>query len=320
MSLTHSSIGLRALATAVAISGLVTADNAPTATSVSQSPPDLTGQVPVKGFRLDKPFGTADNSVEGWSLQINMTEHSGGTTDNNRFVVKLDPPAPPAEGALWDAQTGKWLVSDDVSKTWGLTALGFAIMEFPSTRQGNDMDDGSCPDSVFSEQCRKDYVTAILDSFDGWTMDSMVPPKSSINANSSFTQDATFAWSYNVGGQAWLDFKDKTWPFIFVWGPARGSGGELTAEHIHFNCIKADRNAKTGQALTWPSGGGSPNGTAATTTATTSTGTAVAGTTTTASNLPLPTVPTAAASLLQAALSKTVGVAAAIVAVGWGMF
>lgn len=122
--------------------------------------------------------------------------------------------------------------------------------------------------------------------------------RKAIKTNASFTDDARAAWSYNVGGFAWQDLRHKTWPFIMVWGPAVGSGESLTPEHIHFNCVKADRNATTGELLV-PGPSGNTN--------TTATPPAPTG-----SNAP----PPEAGASLRAAWSGTVAAAAAVIALG----
>ncbi|KAJ1325680.1 hypothetical protein MN608_08874 [Microdochium nivale] len=310
------SVSVRALAAAAAFSGLVTANpklntTIPDHIPLDYIPPVLTGQVSVPGFRLDKPFGTADNEVDGWTLQINMTEAGGYR--GNRFVVRLKPPAPPAEGALWDAQTGEWLVAEDVSPTWSLQWVSLFDADFPLPYEGNNAEDGSCPGSVFSEQCRRDYIRAILDNAAGVSgyevaISSPKSCKGFISPNLLFPISTTprliheslVSWRYNVSGPAWEHFKDKTWPFIFIWGPPLNSGETLGEEHIKFNCIKADRNATTGELLVPDPSDDNTNTT----------------TTPTGPNMPTPTAGASFPSLW----SGTVAMAIAIAALGMSMF
>lgn len=150
------------------------------------NPTNITGSVPIPGFRMDIPYpgDWSDDydpaSGDGWRLSINLTEEWHPHTTFMGIDYQLLPPPMGAEGALFRpsnvsfngtnySQTmPSWAVDNATSDTW---SLWFGYPEFERLRtveEGNNATDGSCPESVVSAECQQEIRDAIKDVHQGY--------------------------------------------------------------------------------------------------------------------------------------------------------
>jgi len=119
--------------------------------------PNATGHFSIGGFDISKPY-SPDNTINGWTLDINVTADVAGHSDNG-FVtaaaIKLSPPA-----ALV-TQPGGSLRADNASWALCLSVLGSLSQ---STKDAGRSDDGSCV-AMFGQKCVDDILAGWGD---GW--------------------------------------------------------------------------------------------------------------------------------------------------------
>lgn len=148
--------------------------------------PNATAVVPVPGWNMAKPYPGYWQDGEdqwnstggrGWTMRINLTERV--STDRPyksgvamRQTIELRPPTTPGDGAVWDPQTGNWIVNSNTTDTWLVRFAMFSKLGLPVGKGNNE--DGSCT-GILSDECieriRGTYRsgTSSIDGNEEWT-------------------------------------------------------------------------------------------------------------------------------------------------------
>ncbi|KAH7035857.1 uncharacterized protein B0I36DRAFT_319217 [Microdochium trichocladiopsis] len=250
--------------------------------------PDATGRVPVPGFDLTTPF--PGKASAGWSLELNVTRYAtappGPITivgyDGNTTLIttRLVPPPPGSPGALYNTD-GSWALSDgdasnssssSSSSTWSVTMVSWTERAMRVVPDGNDLEDGSCPESAFSQECadkirravmedpsladKDDFSTTPIPQCGGYTtaFSTTIPMNSTFMNSSSFSLGiANSVDAYNVIGA-------RTFPILLVWGRSSDTRTPLPEDHVQLACVKVDTVVRDGAVLptssAGPGGGG----------------------------------------------------------------
>ncbi|KAH7036013.1 uncharacterized protein B0I36DRAFT_406849 [Microdochium trichocladiopsis] len=234
-------------------SGLITATT-PTHTQqahalrATQIEAALTGNVPVHASRLNIPYPGSWDTEElsrPWTLELNVT-HNGTPDRKTEVILEVRPPPAPGPGALYD-EDGESNVPREVSGTWKVMYLLPQPVDLRQVPGDNDMEDGSCPTSVLSEQCVRDMRELIsIDPKDfERTWENFTVPESC----GGYTKPERYYTStpklrFSLGGpNSYNTFGLRTWPLISVWGkdwkPDNDGPVLVPAENILFSCVKA---------------------------------------------------------------------------------
>ena len=249
---------------------LVARNNTDLGDFLSNPNPDVSGRVNMPGFRLDTTYPGA-GGTKPWSLELNITRwaESSMSPGNNatRVSAQIIPPSPGEPGAVLTSN-GSFAASEDVRKSWSVSIFGFGAvgphgfnLDFLQTvPEGNDEEKGTCPESVFSDQCKDELrsniainrqVTAgtgppsgveIPESCEGYKHTYI----KRVNLTDHFSSSSTMYWEspsdMDVPGEAYDILGAKTWPIIVVWGHGNQTNERLRDDQVTFACVKADRH------------------------------------------------------------------------------
>ncbi|KAH7020723.1 uncharacterized protein B0I36DRAFT_367208 [Microdochium trichocladiopsis] len=230
--------------------------------------PDIQGTVHFPGRRLDRPWpGTWDESdtPSQWTLRLNISQqrrkwYPTFTTGEEKYTSIAAEIIPPAADMPGSFGTGS-----NITSSWLLSLVAVSPPGARTLSQGNDVENGTCPGSLISEEC----VAALKDRYrnDPNVTHGQGGPKpgagcgvfaaastTELSWGSGFTRSATTVWQldrtttefdpYDVYGA-------RTFPFVLVWGyqsPAVREGLALPRDHIQILCVKADTKYLAGGA------------------------------------------------------------------------
>lgn len=140
-----------------------------TSTFVPQNQnPGASGRVSFYGFRLDEPYpGIYEPNQQRtpWTLELNLTRNVASPTypegNVTRITAEMIPPPPIAYDSPFKAD-GSWHGDDAVSGSWRVSVLAYDLDQLPAVLDRDNADEGGCPATVFSEQCKTDMRRSIV--------------------------------------------------------------------------------------------------------------------------------------------------------------
>lgn len=249
------SVTLLGLSAPVVASVLSRASNATTDDYViPNSNPDANGAVLFSGFDLSKPY---PGSVDAWAMDLNFTRNVASPSHPEGNVTRITAQMGPR------AQRGGWANpfeggTDEAIGSWRVTVLTFALDEMRQVPDKNSLEDGACPTSVLSEQCKADIRAGIVS--DPRVMSGEGGPRGNLYdscegyrtvaghglaMNENFTRTATSLWEVSMAKMdAYNVYGVRTFPFVIVWGHSNTTarGTRLPDDHVDFVCLKVENN------------------------------------------------------------------------------
>ncbi|KAJ1325403.1 hypothetical protein MN608_08595 [Microdochium nivale] len=236
---------------------------------------NASGSVPVPGFRLDRPYpgswDDAEANSRSWSLNVNVTDSQGFASLS---IWLAPPPAGSPEGALFGTNatsnaTNNWIVPQNVTDTWRVVIVWFDKDEWRTVQDPNDSENGTCPPSVLSAECKlglRDFVRRMPETVynmgvPGTMYAQMTHGLKNCNGytklyqkllplSSNYYSHAQELYSYGNpldGANTYDKFGSRTFPVMLIWAREinRNVTGSIVLptiddEHITFACVKAD--------------------------------------------------------------------------------
>ncbi|KXJ85303.1 hypothetical protein Micbo1qcDRAFT_210091 [Microdochium bolleyi] len=240
--------------------------------------PDASGRVPFYGPRLDRPYPGLWNDTEPtpWYLELKLRSRPREGVFDTWASLQLLYPSTNTPGALFTSN-GSWAVDQNTTSGWNVnfyywsSTFGLA----PAVPEGNDVQRGTCPESVMSRQCADDVREKLVPGYNGDGSSLLRIPKSckpltnpsprklgldhdlTPNEANLTRYDTTWSWYDSNVEMFYNDHGSRTWPIIIVWDRSRTEPTryEIPAEQrVQMVCVKADIS-HNGAALPVPSGG-----------------------------------------------------------------